>query len=87
MYPSPVQCYFRFFTLFPSRVATKTDRSLQSTFVLQWDPLKPSDRTKWSTQNTLAKNLNPPYVYNVRSDDENGFVNALKEALENPIDQ
>lgn len=31
--------------------------------------------------------LGPPYVYHVQHGDEEGFVNAVREALDNPIDR
>ena len=29
--------------------------------------------------------MDPPYVYNVFKDDKEGFIDAIKQALENPI--
>lgn len=35
----------------------------------------------------LLKLLDPPYVYNVKKGDRKGFANAIKSAIENPIDR
>ncbi|KAI0312911.1 hypothetical protein OF83DRAFT_1176177 [Amylostereum chailletii] len=54
--------------------------------IFNWDRNDPTDRTKWDAQHGLAKYLDPPYVYNVFAGDREGFVNAVREAAENPID-
>jgi len=51
----------------------------------QWDVSDPSNRDKWDVQHGLLKLLDPPYVYNVRRGDKEGFLKAIKSALENPL--
>ncbi|KZP31529.1 hypothetical protein FIBSPDRAFT_724484 [Athelia psychrophila] len=53
--------------------------------ILEWDHENPSDKSKWKTQHSSLALLAPPYVYNVRRDDRDGFVKAIKDAVENPI--
>lgn len=45
------------------------------------------DKSKWGVQHGLLKFEDPPYVYNVFKDDEEGFVKAIKDALATPIDR
>ncbi|WRT66441.1 uncharacterized protein IL334_003398 [Kwoniella shivajii] len=49
-----------------------------------WDSEHPNDRSKWVSQHNYLKWLDPPYVYNVRAHDYQGFVDAIHEALNNP---
>jgi len=42
---------------------------------------------RWGVQHGILKFWNPPYVYNVHKDDKEGFINAIRSALENPIDR
>lgn len=42
---------------------------------------------KMPAQQPFLSVLGPPYVYHVQHGDEEGFVNAVKEALANPIDR
>nr|GAT52943.1 predicted protein [Mycena chlorophos] len=51
-----------------------------------WDKTNPNDTTRWSTQHDGLRNLGPPFVYHVFAFDKRGFVDALRGALENPID-
>ncbi|KAJ6615641.1 hypothetical protein B0H10DRAFT_1915806 [Mycena sp. CBHHK59/15] len=51
----------------------------------QWDPKNPTDRSKWITQHGGLKDLSAPYVYNVFKGDREGFVQAIKDAIANPI--
>jgi len=50
-----------------------------------WDSSNPTDRSQWDSQHRPLARLDPPYVYNVFKNDLQGFVNAIKGALENPI--
>lgn len=50
-----------------------------------WDPLDPSNRLSWSAQHELLKFEDPPYVYNVKKGDLEGFVDAVRRAVENPL--
>ncbi|KAI0036919.1 hypothetical protein K488DRAFT_75693 [Vararia minispora EC-137] len=52
----------------------------------QWDHGNPKDRSRWQAQHWPLRTLDPPYVYNVFRDDREGFLNAIRAALENPID-
>ncbi|KAJ7289185.1 hypothetical protein C8J57DRAFT_1164989 [Mycena rebaudengoi] len=51
----------------------------------QWDEKNPLDSSKWHGQHHFASILGKPYVYNVRRGDREGFVQAIREALANPI--
>ncbi|KZP09351.1 glycosyltransferase family 18 protein [Athelia psychrophila] len=55
--------------------------------IMTWDRNNPTDRTKWDGQHGLLKLLDPPFVYNVFAEDLDGFVAAIKGALENPIER
>ncbi|KAJ7485666.1 hypothetical protein FB451DRAFT_1554521 [Mycena latifolia] len=50
-----------------------------------WDKDNITDTTKWTTQHNMLKSLSPPYVYHVFKGDRVGFVNAIKDAIANPI--
>lgn len=50
-----------------------------------WDPSDPSNRLSWSAQHELLKFEDPPYVYNVKKGDLEGFVDAVRRAVENPL--
>ncbi|KAF8211115.1 hypothetical protein K438DRAFT_1569743 [Mycena galopus ATCC 62051] len=52
----------------------------------EWDKKNPTDRTKWQTQHDQLKGLSAPYVYHVFKGDRDGFVDAIKSAVENPIE-
>lgn len=54
-------------------------------FSLQWDINDPKNRHKWVSQHSMLKYLDPPYVYNVYKDDKEGFVDAIQDALDDPI--
>ncbi|KAJ7125776.1 hypothetical protein C8R43DRAFT_1212095 [Mycena crocata] len=54
--------------------------------VNQWDGWHKDDRSKYFSQHLIMSYLDPPYVYNVRKDDREGFVNAIQQALNNPIE-
>ncbi|KAF8211116.1 hypothetical protein K438DRAFT_1808837 [Mycena galopus ATCC 62051] len=51
-----------------------------------WDRENPTDRTRWQTQHDYLKHLSAPYVYHVFVGDRDGFVDAIKSAIENPIE-
>ncbi|KAJ7633212.1 hypothetical protein FB45DRAFT_832693 [Roridomyces roridus] len=53
--------------------------------ISDWDHDDPTNRDKWSGQQGLLKDMNPPYVYNVFKGDKEGFIKAIKDALANPI--
>ncbi|KAJ6620661.1 hypothetical protein B0H10DRAFT_2021327 [Mycena sp. CBHHK59/15] len=53
--------------------------------VMGWDRNSPDDRSKWDVQHGYLKNLSPPYVYHVFKNDREGFVQAIKDAIANPI--
>ncbi|KAJ7509753.1 hypothetical protein B0H11DRAFT_1257251 [Mycena galericulata] len=50
-----------------------------------WDEANVDDSTKYHGQHAMMAFMKPPYVYNVRHGDREGFVNAIAAALENPI--
>jgi hypothetical protein len=54
---------------------------------VQWDKDNLEDRLSWNVQHGILKFWDPPYVYNVFHDDKQGFVEAVKSALSNPIDR
>ncbi|KAJ7693592.1 hypothetical protein B0H17DRAFT_1059112 [Mycena rosella] len=54
--------------------------------ISDWDKKNPTDRTKWNTQHDMLKHLSPPHVYHVFKGDRDGFVNAIRDALANPIE-
>jgi len=54
--------------------------------IMKWDKAHPEDRYKWSVQHGILKFWDPPYVYNVFKDDKKGFIDAIRSALDNPID-
>ncbi|KAF7352263.1 Glycosyltransferase family 18 protein [Mycena venus] len=53
--------------------------------IVQWDPKNKTNRDRWFTQQGSLKVLDPPYVYNVFKGDKEGFLQAIKDALANPI--
>lgn len=55
--------------------------------VLSWDAKRPENRTLWLTQHEGLKYQDPPYVYHVRKGDVNGFWEALRTAMETPIER
>lgn len=55
--------------------------------ILQWDPENPQDKSRWDSQHVILRYLDPPYVYNVQKDDEQGLIDAINAAYENPIDR
>lgn len=42
---------------------------------------------QWEAQHGALKFMDPPYVYNVFKGDREGFINAIKHALANPVDR
>jgi hypothetical protein len=60
--------------------------SIPDFFGVQWDRNNPANTSRWQTQHNGLRDLGPPYVYNVFSGDSQGFVQAVKDALANPID-
>ena len=55
--------------------------------VLSWDKEDPENRTKWETQHKVLQYQGPPYVYNVKKNDKEGFWAALRSAMDTPIDR
>ncbi len=55
--------------------------------VLDWDAKRPEDRTLWRTQHEGLKYQYPPYVYHVKKGDVDGFWEALRTAVETPIER
>ncbi len=55
--------------------------------ILHWDENHPEDREGWDSMHGLLKLLDPPYVYNVKRGDREGFAKAIKSAIEHPIDR
>ncbi|KAF7303981.1 hypothetical protein MIND_00629100 [Mycena indigotica] len=51
-----------------------------------WDHADPSNRLGWAAQHETLKFLDPPYVYNIFVGDTHGFVDALKSAIDDPIE-
>ena len=45
------------------------------------------NRLKWGVQHGILKFEDPPYVYNVFKGDQEGFVQAIKDAINTPIDR
>ncbi|KAF5315258.1 hypothetical protein D9619_006957 [Psilocybe cf. subviscida] len=55
--------------------------------ILSWDRDDPENRTKWASQHDTLKFQDPPYVYNVRKNDTQGFWEALGNAMDTPIER
>ena len=55
--------------------------------VLGWDESDPENRQKWDTQHNGLKFHDIPYVYHVKAGDVQGFWDALRMAMETPIDR
>jgi len=55
--------------------------------VVSWDPEDKMNKLKWGVQHGLLKFEDPPYVYNVFKGDQEGFVQAIKDAINTPIDR
>ncbi|KAJ7639424.1 hypothetical protein FB45DRAFT_977204 [Roridomyces roridus] len=53
--------------------------------IKNWNRDHPEDRGSWDSQHNMLKHLSPPYVYHVFKGDRAGFVQAVKDAVENPI--
>ncbi|KAJ7464576.1 hypothetical protein FB451DRAFT_1042352 [Mycena latifolia] len=51
----------------------------------RWDENNPEDASHWHGQHAFLSMLGKPYVYNVRRGDHAGFVQAIWEAISNPI--
>ncbi|CAK5275238.1 unnamed protein product [Mycena citricolor] len=54
--------------------------------ILDWDRSRPHDRSSWRTQHDMLKLSSPPYVYNVFKNDRDGFVQAIRDAMDHPIE-
>ncbi|KAJ6604187.1 hypothetical protein DFH09DRAFT_898771, partial [Mycena vulgaris] len=54
--------------------------------IAMWNEQDPTDRTKWRTQHDMLRHLSAPYVYHVFRGDRDGFVNAVRDVLANPIE-
>ena len=55
--------------------------------VMYWDRDDPENRTRWGTQHDGLKFQVPPYVYHVKKGDTDGFWEALRTAVETPIER
>ncbi|KAF7320164.1 hypothetical protein MKEN_00800900 [Mycena kentingensis (nom. inval.)] len=55
--------------------------------IREWNASDPTNRDYWVAQHGTMKELDPPFVYNVFQGDKQGFIDAVKKALENPIDR
>ncbi|KAF8299961.1 hypothetical protein DL93DRAFT_579628 [Clavulina sp. PMI_390] len=53
--------------------------------ILDWDRNRPEYRGAWNTQHNGLRDLDPPYVYHVFKNDEDGLLDALSQAMEHPI--
>ncbi|KAJ7248505.1 hypothetical protein C8J57DRAFT_1189758 [Mycena rebaudengoi] len=51
----------------------------------EWDPNNPLDRSKWVTQHGMLHHLSAPHVYHVFKGDRESFVQAIEDAVDNPI--
>jgi len=56
-------------------------------FGVQWDRDNPANMSCWQMQHNGLRDLGPSYVYNIFSRDTQGFVQAVKDAIVNPIDR
>ncbi|RSH93084.1 hypothetical protein EHS25_007437 [Saitozyma podzolica] len=54
--------------------------------ILEWDENDPSNRSKWHAQQWHMTDLDPPYVYSVKTHDLIGLRRAIHAALTHPID-
>ncbi|KAF7313104.1 hypothetical protein MKEN_00996300 [Mycena kentingensis (nom. inval.)] len=54
--------------------------------IQHWDRDYPTDRSRWVGQHETLKFLDPPYVYNVFVGDTEGFVDAIRQAVEHPFE-
>ncbi|KAJ7772876.1 hypothetical protein DFH07DRAFT_991166 [Mycena maculata] len=50
-----------------------------------WDAEHPEETTKWRGQHAFVSMVGKPYVYNVRRNDNGGFVRAVRDAVATPI--
>ncbi|KAF7320158.1 hypothetical protein MKEN_00800300 [Mycena kentingensis (nom. inval.)] len=55
--------------------------------VRNWDKNHPDDRNAWGTQHDALRKLTTPHVYHVFQGDQAGFMNAIRSAMENPIER
>lgn len=55
--------------------------------IMSWNRQDPEDRGRWQTQHDGLKFEDPPYVYNVKSGDEEGLWRAVEAAMNNPIER
>lgn len=55
--------------------------------IVSWSPDEPEDRTRWVSQHDGLVDLDPPYVYHVRAGDAEGLGQAVREAIERPIER
>lgn len=55
--------------------------------ILDWKKDDPDDRSRWRTQHEGLKFEKPPYVYHVQKGDGEGLWNAVRQAIDNPIDR
>ncbi|KAK4684439.1 hypothetical protein P7C73_g5734, partial [Tremellales sp. Uapishka_1] len=51
----------------------------------RWDADDPDNRAKWDSQHNALMGMDSPYVYNVRAGDYDGFLAALRNAVQHPI--
>ncbi|KAG8851657.1 hypothetical protein FRB96_009153 [Tulasnella sp. 330] len=57
--------------------------------VFDWDRDHPEDRTKWNAQQNgvMYLCLDEPHVYHVKCGDRAGFEQAVRKAMDSPIDR
>jgi hypothetical protein len=55
--------------------------------IAHWAEDDPENRTWWQSQHDALKFLDPPYVYNVKKGDIEGFWVAMGQALDTPIER
>ncbi|WWC87869.1 uncharacterized protein L201_002767 [Kwoniella dendrophila CBS 6074] len=53
--------------------------------VMRWNKENPSDWTEWYAQHDALRPYGPPYVYHVQKENQTQLENAMKAAIENPI--
>lgn len=53
--------------------------------ILDWDPKNPDDRSKWETQQPTLRWYDPPFVYNVKKGDKQGFMDAIEASMKTGI--
>ncbi|WVQ84839.1 hypothetical protein IAT38_006996 [Cryptococcus sp. DSM 104549] len=54
--------------------------------ILTWDEADPTNRSSWHAQQWHMTDLSPPYVYSVPAHNLTALTEAVREALDNPIE-